>query len=68
MNEPIISVSVFKCLDKDHNPRVALVLSQNAMIETSDTNEPYPGTLLPVEAARQVVEKLLAVIREIEGT
>lgn len=42
-----------------------MVLSQNALMETNDTHEPYPGVALSPAGALLAAEKILAVVREI---
>jgi hypothetical protein len=59
------SVYVLKSRDTQGRSCVALVLSQNALMETNDTHEPYPGVALSPAGALLAAEKILAVVREI---
>ena len=62
------SVSVFKSTDNLGKPCVALIIYQNAFVETADTHDLYPGVAVDPEAARLIIEKIQAVLREIEET
>jgi hypothetical protein len=58
-------ISILKSRDSQGHPAVAVVLSQNAFVEMSDTHEPYPGVSLNLGAALLVAEKIVATVREI---
>jgi hypothetical protein len=65
VKETAPSISVLRANDTQGHPCVAVILSQNAFVETNDTHEPYPGIALNPEAARLVIAKIQAVLREI---
>jgi hypothetical protein len=56
MSEP--TISILKGLNGARQPAVIVVLSKNAVTETADTHEVFPGIALTPEIARVVIARI----------